>query len=43
VIRLTVLTDSVVPAGMVAASKNEAAKQAQIVASTAMNLFSLIG
>jgi hypothetical protein len=43
VTRLTVLTVSVAPAGMVAASKNEAVKQAQIVATTAMNLFCIIG
>jgi hypothetical protein len=40
--RLTVLTVSVVPAGMVAAFKDAAARQAQHVAINAMNLFRII-
>jgi hypothetical protein len=42
VMRLTVLTVNVVPAGMVAAFKDAAAKQAQHVAINAMNLFRII-
>src|SRR6266576_1728546 len=42
VMRLTVLTVSVVPAGMVAAFKDAAARQAQHVAINAMNLFCII-
>lgn len=41
-IRLTVLTVSVVPAGMMAAFKDAAARQAQHVAINAMNLFCII-
>jgi hypothetical protein len=40
--RLTVLTVSVVPAGMVAAFEVEAAKHAQHVAMNPMNLFRII-
>jgi hypothetical protein len=40
--RLTVLTVSVVPAGIVAAFKDEAAKQAQHVAISVRNLFCII-
>src|SRR6266513_2913078 len=40
--RLTVLTVSVVPAGIVAAFKDEAAKQAQHVTISRMNLFCTI-
>lgn len=42
VTRLTVLTVSVVPAGIVAAFRDEAAKQAQHVAMNAMNFFRFI-
>jgi hypothetical protein len=42
VTRLTVLTVSVVPAGIVAAFKDEVTKQAQHVAISAMNLFGII-
>jgi uncharacterized membrane protein AbrB (regulator of aidB expression) len=40
--RLTVLTVSVVPAGMVAALKDAAARQAQYAAINALNLFRII-
>jgi hypothetical protein len=40
--RLTVITVSVVPARIVAAFKDAAARQAQIVAINAMNLFCII-
>jgi class 3 adenylate cyclase len=40
--QLTVLTGSATPAGIVAASKNEAAKQAYVIAITAMNLSRII-
>jgi hypothetical protein len=42
VIRLTVFTVSTVPAGIVAAFKDETANQAQTVAIRAMNLFDII-
>jgi hypothetical protein len=41
-IRLTVLTVNVVPAGIVAALKDEAAKQAKHVVINPMNLFCII-
>ena len=41
-IELAVLTASVVPAGIVAALKDEAANQADIIAMSAMDLFDVI-
>jgi hypothetical protein len=39
---LTVITVSVVPAGIVAAFKDEAATQAQVVAITVINFFRIV-
>ena len=43
VIRLTVLRVNIVPAGIVAASKDEATKQAQQIVINPMNFFRFIG